>query len=71
VSNWVEGEKCSDVPVGELFGASVEGVNLVVVRHGDQHSMMYGGRMQRGALLADGHIVGDDLICGVHGWNVR
>ena len=25
----------------------------------------------RGALMADGHVDGDKLICGVHGWDYR
>jgi glutamate synthase domain-containing protein 2/nitrite reductase/ring-hydroxylating ferredoxin subunit len=71
VSNWVEVAKWSDVPDGEPFGAMVEGVDLVVVRRGNQHSVLYGRCLHRGALLADGNIVGDDLICGLHGWDYR
>ena len=71
MSNWVEAAKWSDVPDGEPFGASVEGVDLVVVRRGDQHSVLHGRCLHRGALLADGHIVGEDLICGLHGWDYR
>ena len=32
---------------------------------------MYGRCHHRGALLADGHIDGQNLICGVHGWDYR
>ncbi|MFN8017130.1 MAG: glutamate synthase-related protein [Acidimicrobiales bacterium] len=52
----------------------VEGVDLVVVRWGpdlDQHSVLSGRCVHRGALLADGRVVGDDLVCGVHGWDYR
>ncbi|MEO1338344.1 MAG: Rieske (2Fe-2S) protein, partial [Myxococcota bacterium] len=45
--------------------------DLVVVRHDDQVSVLYGRCLHRGALMADGHIEGDDLICGVHGWDYR
>jgi glutamate synthase domain-containing protein 2/nitrite reductase/ring-hydroxylating ferredoxin subunit len=49
----------------------VDGVDLVVVRWDAQHSVLSGRCRHRGALLADGHMVGDDLICGVHGWDYR
>ena len=51
--------------------ASVEGVDLVVIRRGDDHSVLYGRCLHRGALLADGTVQGDDLICGLHGWDYR
>lgn len=51
--------------------ALVEGVDLVVVRYDDQVSVLYGRCLHRGALLADGFIRGDDLICGVHDWDYR
>jgi glutamate synthase domain-containing protein 2 len=43
----------------------------VIVRNGDEVSVLYGRCLHRGALLADGSIVGDDLVCGVHGWDYR
>lgn len=56
-------------PVGVL----VANVDLVVVRWPDQDevSVLYGRCLHRGALLADGQIQGEDLICGVHGWDYR
>src|SRR3954467_12926698 len=51
--------------------ASVEGIDLVIVRRGDDHSVLYGRCLHRGALLADGEVVADDLICGLHGWDYR
>ncbi len=45
--------------------------DLVVVRFGDRVSVLYGRCLHRGALMADGHVEGDDLICGVHGWDYR
>lgn len=51
--------------------ASVEGVDLVVIRRGDDHSVLYGRCLHRGALLADGTVQGGDLICGLHGWDYR
>jgi len=54
-------------------GVVVEGVELVVVRWpGEEHvSVLYGRCLHRGALLADGSIHGDDLVCGLHGWDYR
>ncbi len=51
--------------------ALVENVDLVIIRWDDQVSVMHGRCHHRGALLADGHIEGDNLICGVHGWDYR
>ena len=52
-------------------GALVGNTDLVIVRSGDEVSVLYGRCLHRGALLADGTIVGDDLVCGVHGWDYR
>ncbi len=51
--------------------ARVGDVDLVVIRYDDQVSVLYGRCHHRGALLADGHIDGDNLICGLHGWDYR
>ncbi len=51
--------------------ALVAEVDLVVVRFDDQVSVLYGRCLHRGALMADGSVVGDDLICGLHGWDYR
>ncbi|KPJ75131.1 MAG: glutamate synthase, partial [Gemmatimonas sp. SG8_23] len=51
--------------------ALVAGVDLVVIRYDDQVSVLYGRCHHRGALLADGHIDGPNLICGLHGWDYR
>ena len=61
----------SEVPDRTPIGATVEGIDLVIVRQGDEHSVLYGRCLHRGALLADGTVQGDDLICGVHGWDYR
>ena len=57
------------------FYALVAGVDLVLTRYpsgdGDQVSALYGRCHHRGALLADGHIEGNNLICGLHGWDYR
>ncbi len=54
-------------------GALVAGVDLVIVRWPDEDevSVLYGRCLHRGALLVDGEIRGEDLICGVHQWDYR
>jgi glutamate synthase domain-containing protein 2 len=49
----------------------VEGLDLVLVRYDENVSVLYGRCLHRGALMADGYIEGDNLICGVHGWDYR
>jgi len=53
--------------------ALVAHVDLVIVRwpDADEVSVLYGRCLHRGALLADGEIRGEDLICSVHGWDYR
>ena len=42
-----------------------------MVRDGDRVSVLSGRCLHRGARLADGKVVGDDLICSLHGWDYR
>ncbi len=51
--------------------ALLANVDLVIVRYDDDVSVLYGRCLHRGALLSDGHVRGEDLICGVHGWDYR
>jgi glutamate synthase domain-containing protein 2/nitrite reductase/ring-hydroxylating ferredoxin subunit len=51
--------------------ALVGEVDLVVVRFDENVSVMYGRCLHRGALMSDGYVEGDDLICGVHYWDYR
>jgi len=51
--------------------ALVANVDLVIIRYDDQISVFYGRCHHRGALLADGYIDGNNLICGVHFWDYR
>jgi len=51
--------------------ALVANVDLVVIRYDDKVSVLYGRCAHRGALMADGHVDGDNLICGVHNWDFR
>lgn len=70
-TNLVKVATWSEVPDRVPIGATVEGIDLVVIRRGDEHSVLYGRCLHRGALLSDGHVQGDDLICGLHGWDYR
>jgi len=51
--------------------ALVNGLDLVVVKFDENISVLYGRCLHRGALMSDGHIEGENLICGVHGWDYR
>lgn len=51
--------------------ALVSKTDLVVVRYDDKVSVLYGRCLHRGALMTDGHVDGDNLICGVHNWDYR
>jgi len=67
VGNW------DDLAPGDLVPARVEDVDLVVIRWPDGvgHSVLYGRCVHRGALMADGHLDGDNLVCGLHKWDYR
>jgi methylamine---glutamate N-methyltransferase subunit C len=65
VAEW--SELADRVPVYAL----VANVDLVVIRYDATASVLYGRCLHRGALLADGHIDGDNLICGLHNWDYR
>ena len=65
VANWSELK--DRAPAYALVG----NVDLVVIRYGDDVSVLYGRCLHRGALLADGRIDGDNLICGLHDWDYR
>ncbi|GFE63396.1 glutamate synthase-related protein [Litoreibacter roseus] len=51
--------------------ALVGEVDLVVVKFDDDVSVFYGRCLHRGALMSDGHVSGDNLICGLHDWDYR
>jgi len=65
VASW--DELADRVPVHALVG----NVDLVVVRYDDEVSVLYGRCLHRGALLADGFVQGEDIVCGVHNWDYR
>ena len=63
--------KLSTLPDRDPQYALVGEVDLVVVRFDDEVSVFYGRCLHRGALMSDGHVSGNNLICGVHDWDYR
>ncbi|MCY4067796.1 MAG: glutamate synthase-related protein [Acidimicrobiaceae bacterium] len=59
----------SELPDRSPVGVLVADVDLVIVRFDDNHSVLYGRCLHRGALMSDGSVVGDNLVCGLHGWD--
>jgi glutamate synthase domain-containing protein 2 len=59
------------LPENQPLHIMVTNVDLVAIKYGQNISVLYGRCLHRGALLADGHIEGGNLICGVHGWDYR
>jgi len=53
--------------------ALVANVDLVIVRwrEEDAVSVLYGRCKHRGALMSDGMVSGDNLVCGVHYWDYQ
>jgi len=65
IANWI------GLRERQPIAALVEGVDLVLLRLDNAVSVLYGRCKHRGALMVDGHVEGDNLICGVHGWDYR
>ncbi len=53
------------------FHVMVNDLDLVIIRYDNEVSVLYGRCLHRGALLSDGNIDGDNLICGLHNWDYR
>ena len=51
--------------------ALVGDVDLVVLRYDDEVSVLYGRCLHRGALMSDAKVEGENLVCGLHGWDYR
>ncbi len=67
----VEIATVADMPDKQPQAAKVLNTDLVLVKYGKEVSVLYGRCLHRGALLSDGHIDGENLICGVHNWDYR
>ncbi|MFQ6614586.1 MAG: glutamate synthase-related protein, partial [Fidelibacterota bacterium] len=60
-----------DIPERVPQHALVGDVDLVIIRDQDQFHVLYGRCLHRGALLSDGTIQGQNLVCGLHFWDYR
>ena len=65
ISRWEELE-----PLKPRY-ALVANVDVVIIRWEDEDeaSVLYGRCLHRGALMSDGQVDGEDLICGLHNWD--
>ncbi len=63
--------KLIDIEENSPKHALVNEIDLVIVKYGTEYSILYGRCLHRGALMADGHIDGENIICGLHGWDYR
>lgn len=61
----------SDLKDREPFYAIASNTDLVIIKFDDSVSVLYGRCLHRGALLADGYVDGNNLICGLHFWDYR
>lgn len=69
-------KKMALIPLAELEDRQpvhrvVANVDLMVTLFDGSVSVLYGRCLHRGALLADGSVEGDNVICGLHGWDYR
>ncbi len=69
--NLVQIASISTLKEKEPTHAIVSNTDLVIIKYDDNISVLYGRCHHRGALLSDGYIEGNNLICGVHYWDYR
>lgn len=69
--NYLKIASISDLKDRKPSYALAGNTDLVIIKYDDEVSVLYGRCHHRGALLADGFISGDNLICGVHHWDYR
>jgi nitrite reductase/ring-hydroxylating ferredoxin subunit len=71
-ASWVEVARAGALVEDQPVAASVEGVDLVVVRHGASVHVLSGRCPHRAAHFAQhGVVEGDVLVCQRHGWDYR
>ncbi len=61
----------SDLKDREPFYALAGNTDLVIIKYDENVSVLYGRCLHRGALLSDGYVSGNNLICGLHFWDYR
>ncbi|MDJ0683873.1 MAG: glutamate synthase-related protein [Alphaproteobacteria bacterium] len=69
--NKVSVGKLAEIGDRQPHYALVGEVDLVVVRFDAETAVFYGRCLHRGALMADGFVQGDNLVCGLHYWDYR
>ena len=69
--NTVAIAKFSELEDRQPTYAIVGEVDLVIVRLDGEVVVYYGRCLHRGALMSDGYVQGDNLMCGVHDWDYR
>jgi len=63
--------KWSDLEDRKPAHAIIKNIDLVIVKHHTEVSVLYGRCAHRGVLMSDGYVDGNNIICGVHGWDYR
>lgn len=69
--NKVTVARFSEVADRKPAHALIANVDLVIVKFDESVSVLYGRCAHRGALMSDGFVSGDNLLCGVHYWDYR
>ncbi|MDG4663637.1 glutamate synthase-related protein [Mycobacterium sp. 236(2023)] len=67
-ANAVRVASFDDLTLDRPHPVSVDGVDIILIRRGDSVSALHGRCPHRGALLGDGHVDGNLVVCGLHGW---
>lgn len=49
----------------------IQNLDLIIIKYNKNISVFYGRCLHRGALLSDGSIQGNNIICGLHNWDYR
>jgi cytochrome P450/nitrite reductase/ring-hydroxylating ferredoxin subunit len=65
---WCQVAKVAEVTTQQPCAGVAEGVDLVLVRSGDQVRAYDGRCPHRGNLLSEGELVNGELVCRGHGW---
>lgn len=63
--------KFSNLPNKQPQHYQTKGLDLVFIKFDQEISVLYGRCLHRGAILGDGYLEGNNLICGLHGWDYR
>lgn len=70
-THWIKVADLATLEDKKPVYALAKNTDLVLIKHEKGVSVLYGRCLHRGALMSDGHIDGQNLICGVHGWDYR